>query len=152
MAVLPDVNALIALVDENHVGYEAVQDWFLRRQPGGWATCPLTENGMIRILSQPSYASGQRRPAEVLEVLAPLKSTFGASHEFPADDISLTDDSVFGGFLVAGARQTNDIYLLGLAAHHNGTFASFDRSLIWRAVRGATAELVEQLPSDAEAH
>jgi toxin-antitoxin system PIN domain toxin len=150
MAVLLDVNVLIALVDEDHVGYDTVQEWFLRRQSDGWATCAITENGMIRVLSQPAYASGQRRPSEVLDVLAELKSKFRSSHEFWADDISLTDDSVFDTFLIAGARQITDVYLLGLASHHKGTFASFDRSLTWRAVRGASADLVEQLPSNSE--
>jgi toxin-antitoxin system PIN domain toxin len=147
MAVLLDVNALIALVDRDHVGHRVIQDWFLRRHGGGWATCPLTENGMVRILSQPAYPSGQRRPVEVLQILSALKNAFRDSHEFWTDDISISDNSVFDGSLIAGAKQVTDVYLLGLAAHNKGTFASFDRSLTWRAVRGATPELVEALPA-----
>lgn len=147
MAFLLDVNALIALVDTEHVAHLAAQEWFLRRHTQGWATCPITENGMVRVLSQPSYPSGQRSPAEVLEILRALKNSFQLSHEFWADDISISDDSVFNASLIAGAKQVTDVYLLGLAVHNKGTFVSFDRSLAWRAIRGATPELVEALPA-----
>jgi hypothetical protein len=75
-----------------------------------------------------------------------VKNAFQHSHEFWADDISLSDDTLFDGSLVAGAKQVTNVYLLGLAVHNRGKFASFDRSLAWRAVRGATPELVESLP------
>ncbi len=73
MAALLDVNALIALVDADHIEHRAMQKWFQRRHRSGWATCPLTENGMIRVLSQASYPSGQRTPAEGIQVLNALK-------------------------------------------------------------------------------
>jgi uncharacterized protein len=143
MSALLDVNALIALVDSDHVSHDATRKWFTRRHKSGWATCPLTENGMVRVLSQPAYPSGQRTPVEASQVLAALKTAFGTSHEFWADDISLADDLIFDATLIAGARQVTDIYLLALAKQHNGTLLSFDRSLAWQALRGGSPRLVE---------
>lgn len=143
MAALLDVNALIAFVDTDHVGHDAVQKWFTKHHRGGWATCPLTENGMVRVLSQPAYPSGQRTPAEVIQVLNTLKASFANTHRFWPDDISIADNSVFKHSLIAGTRQVTDVYLLGLAAQKRGTLVSFDRSLPWHAVQGGSARLVQ---------
>ena len=93
MAALLDVNALIALVDSDHVSHLPMQLWFLSQQQNGWATSPITENGMIRVLSQPAYPSGQRLAAEAIQILVDLKSAFPESYEFWTDDISLADES-----------------------------------------------------------
>jgi len=145
MAALLDVNSLISLVDSDHVGHKIMQRCFNRHWKSGWATCPLTENGMIRVLSQPAYASGQRTPAEVVQILEELKESFAAAYSFWADDASLTDGTLFDVSLVAGARQITDIYLIGLAVRHKGMLVSFDRSLAWRAVKGGDARFVHVL-------
>lgn len=142
-AALLDVNALIALVDSAHVGHRAMQKWFTRHHRSGWATCPLTENGMVRVLSQAAYPSGQRTPAEAIQVLTALKTSFRDWYQFWADDVSIADDSVFASALIAGTRQVTDVYLLGLAARHNGAMISFDRSLSWQAVVGGSERLVQ---------
>ena len=144
MPGLMDVNALIALVDSDHVSHNVMQKWFASHQELGWATCPITECGMVRVLSQPAYPSGQRTPSEVIQVLNALKAAFPASHQFWPGDISISDETVFDKSLIAGARQVTDVYLLGLAARHNGTLVSFDRSLLWQAVRGASAQLIQR--------
>src|SRR5215813_11041728 len=95
MPALSDVNALLALLDSDHVSHAVMQNWFLRHSKRGWATCPLTENGFVRVLSQAAYPSGQRSPSEALQALSDLKSAFQENHEFWADDVSLTDDSLF---------------------------------------------------------
>lgn len=143
MSALLDVNALIALVDSDHIGHQSMHKWFLRHHHLGWATCPLTENGMVRVLSQPAYPSGRRTPSEVIQVLTALKTAFKKSHQFWPDNLSINDDSVFDAVLIAGTRQVTDIYLLALAAHHNGTMVSFDRSLAWQAVRSGSARLIQ---------
>ncbi len=143
MASLLDVNALIALVDADHVGHDLVHRWFAQHANKGWATCPVTENGMIRILSQPAYPSGRRSPAEVIEVLRSLKMAFSKSHRFWPDEISLTDESLFLPQFITGSKIVTDAYLLGLAARRKATLVSLDRSLPWQAVRGGTAGLVE---------
>jgi hypothetical protein len=141
-AALLDVNALIALVDSDHVGHRTMRKWFTANHKKGWATCPLTENGMVRVLSQEAYPSGRRSPAEVIQILAALKTSFEDSYQFWPEDISIADNSIFDCALIAGAGQVTDAYLLGLTTRKSGTFVSFDRSLTWHAVRGATARLV----------
>jgi toxin-antitoxin system PIN domain toxin len=144
MATLLDVNALIALVDSDHVGHEAMHRWFRASAKKGWATCPITENGMVRVLSQPGYPSGRRSPADVIEILASLKRAFLETHEFWPDEVSLTDEAVFRPEFISGSKLVTDVYLLGLAARHNARLLSLDRSLPWQAIRGGTAQLVEK--------
>jgi toxin-antitoxin system PIN domain toxin len=146
---LLDINCLIALVDSDHVGHKTIRRWFNRHWKRGWATCPLTENGMVRILSQPAYPSGQRTPAEVIQILNALKRSFAAAHVFWADDVSIADDTLFDAALMAGARQTTDSYLIGLAVRHQGVLISFDRSLVWQAVKGGAARFVHVLKAPA---
>ena len=143
MTVLLDVNALIALVDSDHVGYEAMHRWYAAHGTGGWATCPLTENGMVRVLSQPSYASGQRTPSQAIGLLRVLKEAAGDAYEFWADDVSLSDASLFEADYIIGAKQVADAYLLGLAARRGGKLVSFDRSLPWQAIRDGSRDLIE---------
>jgi len=118
--------------------------WFLAHHAEGWATCPLTAIGMVRVLSQPAYPSGQRTPADAVQILTSLKTAFKSSYEFWPDDISMTDDLQFKSELIGGARQVADVYLLGLAAHRKGVLVSFDKSLAWHALQHGSARLVER--------
>lgn len=142
MAALLDVNALIALVDSDHVEHLAMEKWFLKHHRWGWATCPLSENGMVRVLSQAAYPSGQRTPAEAVQILKALKAAFDDSYEFWPDDVSLSDGKIFNETLIAGPRQVTDVYLLGLAMRHKASIVSFDRALAWQGVRGASASMI----------
>ncbi len=144
MAALLDVNAIIALVDSDHVGHESMQNWFTTYHRDRWATCPLTENGMVRVVSQAVYPTGQRSPSEVIQILNALKTVFSESYEFWPDDLSITDDSIFKSVPIAGSRQVTEVYLLGLAARHHGTLVSFDRSLAWQAVVDGSQRLLRR--------
>lgn len=148
MAALLDVNALIALIDRDHVSHDPIHRWFAAHAHKGWATCSITENGIVRVLSQPAYPSGQRSPAEALHVLRALKAAYRKIHEFWADDVSLTDESLFNPAFITGPRQVTDAYLLGLAARRKQRVVSFDRSLPWQAIRNGSPQLIE-LPSMA---
>lgn len=143
MAALLDVNALIALVDQDHVHHEPMRRWFRANAGRGWATCSITENGMVRVLAQPAYPSGQRKPAEAIQVLSALKAAYRQVHEFWKDDVSLSDPSLFDPVYIAGARQVTDAYLLGLAARRKQRVVSFDRSLPWQAIRNGSPQLME---------
>lgn len=55
MRALLDVNVLIALLDEAHIHHQLAMGWLTNNIEQGWASCPMTQNGCIRILSQPSY-------------------------------------------------------------------------------------------------
>jgi uncharacterized protein len=135
---LLDVNVLVALFDAAHVHHEAAHDWFADNRTNGWATCAITENGFLRVLTNPQSGVTERAPV-ILESLR----TFCASghHVFWPDDLSLRDD-VFDLSIAQGHRQLTDIYLLGLAAKMGGMLATFDRSIPLKAVRGARADAI----------
>ncbi|QSZ05957.1 hypothetical protein J3P71_13635 [Rhizobium leguminosarum] len=52
MTFLFDVNVLIALFDPHHLYHEPAHRWFRSLDRDSWATCPLTENGVARILGK----------------------------------------------------------------------------------------------------
>ncbi len=142
-AWLLDVNALIALIAPGHVHYESMHRWFAKNAAAGWATCPITENGAIRIISQPSFAAGPYDPIEVMEALRALWRSQAKHHYFWADDVSLSDDALFHADRITSHKHVTDAYLLGLAAKHGAKLVSFDRTLPWQAIRNGTARLVE---------
>jgi len=131
---LLDVNVLVALFDPDHVHHDLAHDWFADHRAAGWATCPLTENGFLRIASNPRYRADAERP----HVLAGHLRRFCASghHHFWPASVSLRDDELY--VINAGwtHRQVTDLYLLGLAKKMGGALATFDRTIPLASVRG----------------
>ena len=115
---LLDVNLLVALFDPDHVHHELAHDWFADHEADGWATCALTENGFIRVLSNPSYGAAIVRAAELVDRLRRFCDS--AHHGFWTETVSLRDKTVFNSTLVRGHRQVTDVYLLGLAKTKGG--------------------------------
>ena len=147
-AALLDVNVLVALHDPAHPNHEDAHRWFGRNRKPGWATCPVTVNGCVRVLSNPAYPTVTAAPAEVASRLRVLCTDPG--HEFWTDSVSLLDESLFRPQAIAGHQQITDIYLLGLAVRHGGRLATFDRSIPVKAVVGAGAahlELIGSVPT-----
>ena len=135
MRALFDVNALLALFDEAHAFHGSLRAWWHDNQGSGeWATCPLTQNGFVRIMSQPRYLQS-RTPAEALTALRTGVDQPG--HEFWPDDVSIADKGLFSPANILGPNQITDVYLLGLAVKHGGRLVTFDRGLPLKAVRGA---------------
>jgi uncharacterized protein len=130
-----DINVLIALLDAQHVHHKMALVWLQRNIADGWASCPLTQNGVIRILSQPAYP-GSLPPTAVARRLAAATRT--EWHRFWPDNISLLEPEVANWDAVLGSRQVADTYLLALAVHHGGRFVSLDRRVNLRAVSGAS--------------
>jgi uncharacterized protein len=135
---LLDVNVLVALFDADHVHHELAHDWFADSRSEGWATCPVTENGLIRVLSNPKYGSPLSGVPTMLDRLTKFRTS--GHHEFWADSLSLTDAGIFKPSFVRGYRQLTDVYLLGLALKKSGCLATFDRSIPLGAVSGAGPE------------
>lgn len=134
---LLDVNVLLALHDAQHVHHRAAADWLATHARAGWATCPLTQNGCIRILSQPNYPN----PVPLADALAVLRRSCSLpSHRFWTDDISLLDEARLNHARMHGHRQITDLYLLALAVAHKGRFVTFDAQVPLSAVRGARPE------------
>lgn len=140
---LLDVNVLVALFDPAHPSHDEAHEWFVANREGGWATCPVTVNGCVRILSNPAYPSVEARPEEVISRLQALCSS--PDHEFWVDRISLLDERIFRAKMIVGHRNVTDIYLLGLALHHKGRLATFDRSIPLKPVVGARLRHLELL-------
>jgi uncharacterized protein len=134
---LLDVNVLVALFDPDHIHHDDAHQWFGEHRQSGWATCPLTELALVRILSSPSYCPAAERAATVLDRFRSFRSS--GDHQFWRDSLELTDD-IFNLSFLKGHRQLTDVYLLGLAVKRNGRLATFDRTIPMRAVKGADRE------------
>ena len=136
--LLLDVNVWVALFDDAHVASGRANE-LINTPQIAIATCPLTENAVIRVLNLPSY--GKRGALGIQLVRSQLtKACAELDHEFWPDDISLRDDSIIDFSRVHGHNQITDLYLLALAARHGGTLVTFDQSVSLDAVRGAKAE------------
>ncbi len=140
---LLDVNVLIALFDPAHPNHEDAHEWFRARRKRGWATCPLTINGSVRVVSSPGYPAIEASPAEAVSRLRTFCA--GPDHQFWPDDLSLLDEARFRPALLQGPKQITDVYLLALAVRNGGRLATFDRAIPWRAVSGAAARHLEML-------
>lgn len=127
-----DVNVLIALIDPAHVQHDRAHDWFAAEGQQAWATCPLTENGVLRIVGAARYPNSPGTPAAVAEMLTILRSLSG--HEFWPDDITLFDNRRVNSTRLLNSGQVTDTYLLALASAHGGKLATFDRQLVVDAV------------------
>ena len=143
---LLDVNVLVSLLDSAHQHHALAVTWFRNvAVVKGWATCPITENGFIRIVSHRSYPNLQLTPAMAASSLAQFKSGFPATHHFWEDEVSLTDTGLFDLSILTGSRQTTDVYLAGLAFRKRGKLTTLDGGIAWRAICGANAGLVQNI-------
>jgi uncharacterized protein len=134
MRALLDVNMLIALLDAAHVHHAAANTWLEANIEQGWASCPITQNGCLRIMSAEAYPRKQPLAA----VAQRLREATGMYlHEFWPDEISLMDPLRFDHSRWLGSRQVTDAYLLALAVHRGGTFVTLDRGVDIGLVRGA---------------
>lgn len=136
MAALLDVNFLVALFHPQHVHHGEAHGWFQANAASGWATCAVTINGAVRVLSNAAAGLVDARPVEVSRRLQRLCEH--PQHEFWVDDVSLVDRELFLLEFVQGHRQITDVYLLGLAVRRKGRLVTFDRGIPLVAVKGAT--------------
>ena len=137
MRALLDVNVLIALLDGSHVHHKQVTDWLVSNIDQGWASCPITQNGCIRIISQPGYPNSVAAK-QVADRLA--EATLHLSHQFWPDAISLLNTDLLNWEWVLSSRQVTDVYLLALAVQQGGRFVTLDRDIAINAVAGASAD------------
>jgi len=128
MRALLDVNVIIALQDPDHAFHERAHTWWAANGKRGWASCPLTENGVVRIMSNPNYSEKtQFTPDDLIGRLR--KFARQSDHEFWPHDISLRDENFFATERIHSSRQLTDLYLLALAAKHHGRLVTFDRGI-----------------------
>ena len=138
---LLDINVLLALADPMHLHHNLCRQWFAEKGQSAWATCPLTENGFIRIASHPKYPN---RPGDVQTVGSILRQFCAASgHHFWTDDLSVLN--ILKPEAVVTHAQITDLYLLGLAIHHGGKLATLDQRIPVGAVPEGRAALASLL-------
>jgi uncharacterized protein len=141
MVALLDVNVLVALFDPAHVHHEAAHAWFGANRKNRWATCALTENAFVRVLSNPAYP-GSRTTVE--DAAARLRAFCSEGpHVFWTDSVSVREDGRFRWKHVQGHRQLTDVYLLALAVASDGRLATFDSTISLRAVQRAEGRNLE---------
>jgi len=140
---LLDVNVLVALFQPDHVHHDLAHDWFAENRQAGWATCPITETGLVRLLANPRVHPGGIAVPAVVERLRRFQSD--RAHEWWEANVSLADPKLFQMTAIRGHRQTTDVYLAGLAHSRGGKLVTFDRAVLWNAVTGAKPSLVEVL-------
>ena len=137
MRALLDVNVLIALLDADHTSHRSAVAWFSEHASAGWASCPITENGCVRIMSHPSYPNAH----SVVEIVERLRTaTAHAAHQFWPDSQSLLDERLIDASRVHGPRQLTDVYLLALAVKNGGRLVTFDATIATSAVKGAKSQ------------
>lgn len=134
---LLDINVLLALLDSDHVDHARAHDWLDEQIDAGWASCAITENGFVRIISQPRYPS-PIAPSEAIGLIAGASGS--GHHEFWSCDVSILDTAIVDRSRLHGPRQVTDAYLLALAIAHEGHFVTFDRTVALSAVHGATKD------------
>lgn len=127
-AFLLDVNVLVALMWPAHKLHSRAHRWFATHSKQGWATCPLTQAGFVRITSNPAFSPDALTPQEALDLLGANLAM--RSHSFWSDDIGLADALEGLGIRLSGHQQITDAYLLGLTSHYDGKLATMDRSLV----------------------
>jgi toxin-antitoxin system PIN domain toxin len=142
---LLDVNVLVALFDPEHIHHEAAHAWFGDPKRTSWATCPLTENGLVRIVSNPRYPG---RRTTIDEATHRLKVFCRhEDHTFWQDSVTVRDAKLFQSASIRDHSQLTDIYLLALATTNQGALVTFDRSIPTSAVTGANSDHILLLPA-----
>ncbi|CAN5844878.1 type II toxin-antitoxin system VapC family toxin [soil metagenome] len=132
---LLDINVLLALLDRDHADHDRARAWMTAEIAHGWASCAITQNGFVRIISQPRYPSPVPAAAAIKRL---SKATGTVHHEFWPCAVSVIDDQIVDRSRVLGPRQVTDVYLLALAAANGGRFVTFDRSVPVTAAMAAT--------------
>jgi toxin-antitoxin system PIN domain toxin len=132
---LLDVNVLLALLDSDHLDHARAHAWLNDEIDAGWASCAITQNGFVRIVSQPRYPS-PIPPAQAIGLLGHACTT--RHHAFWVCDMSILDDRVVDRSRLHGPRQVTDAYLVALACANEGRFVTFDRSVPTSTVVGAS--------------
>jgi toxin-antitoxin system PIN domain toxin len=138
VTALLDVNVLVALAWPNHVHHNLARRWFARNHSNGWATCSTTENGFVRISSNPGVVDEARDPVEAILLLQRLVAVDG--YRFWKDDVSIARFPADDAERIRGHRQVTDAHLIALARGHGGRLATFDRKVTGLLARAGDIE------------
>jgi uncharacterized protein len=132
---LLDANVLIALAWPDHSAHERAGRWFRGHAREGWATCPITQAALVRVLSNPAFSDHALTPSQAFQVLSSNIDLPG--HHFWSDSIDLCEAMKSMRTALTGHQQITDAYLVGLAIHNRGKLATLDRRMLQFAPAGA---------------
>lgn len=124
---LLDTNLLIALLWTSHERHDLALKWFTRHRTRGWATCPITQAGFVRIVSNPAFSRDAVHPREAIQILS--ANTAAKDHVFWPDELPFAEAVDFTGIRLIGHQQVTDAYLLGLAIRRGGLLATLDQRI-----------------------
>jgi hypothetical protein len=136
---LLDVNALVALAWDSHIHHEPMREWFAANASKGWATCPITESGFVRVSTNPKVLTHPIGIIDAQHVLSALRASGG--HRFLIDDVSIVDEDIP---TIAGHRQVTDAHLLALARRRGVRVVTFDAGIVALA-KGHDVQLLTAL-------
>jgi toxin-antitoxin system PIN domain toxin len=139
MTFLLDVNLLFVLHHPLHPDFKRVNRWFPNTAGKSFATCPITQSGLMRLL-----VGGVRGldSFDIWEASNALKQTVRhPGHVFWPDSPSYPDCAASFFDRLQGPRQITDAYLLGLAIYNKGKLATLDRSIRHLAGKEFSAHL-----------
>ena len=114
-----DVNALVALTLTTHQHHRAAHDYLKARV--AWATCPMTEAALIRLLMNPAVVGSRRRAGDVMSVVAGFRAD--PRWTLLADHTTLATPHINTAVLM-GHQQVTDLHLVILAASHGTRLAT----------------------------
>ena len=140
MIVLADINVLLARFDRKHPNHGRVNGFFLKKKIEAVATCPITENGFVRIFANPAYLTGPGNFGEALAQLRRIRNIPG--HWFLPDDVTIDSPVAFEDITMIGPKQITDLYLLALAVRHKTRFVTLDEKIPAHLVKGGTASCI----------
>ncbi len=127
MRSLLDINVLIALLDPDHSFHARAHDWWRKEKPT-WASCPITENGLLRIMASTSYSKA--RPFTVAELSTQFQLFVSQTkHFFWPDSLSLRDQTQFKHQSILSSKHLTDLYLLALAVENGGRLVTFNQGI-----------------------
>jgi toxin-antitoxin system PIN domain toxin len=135
---LLDVNILVARFWDTHVFHKMVRAWMASHEHEGWATCPITQAGLVRTISNPGFSENAPRTAEAIHWLAE-SLRLDPNHHFWADDLPLYDAYTESLPRLNGFKPLTDAYLLGLAIHRKGRLLTLDRRMLALAAEDGPA-------------
>jgi len=147
MIELPDINVLVALLDPAHIHHQIAWDWFAQAEQTGWATCPLTESGCVRVLTSTGHNSKKIKPNGASDLLRAFLALYAATHHYFPDDVRIVDTTRFRLRNLQEHNQVTDLHLLGLCQQNGLRFVTFDNAIqsSWYALVNRQSDLIRYL-------
>ena len=136
---LLDINVIMALLDQGHVLHTAATRWLQQELDHGWATCPITENGVVRSMVQPTYPNPQQAAAVAARLAEACRHP---SHAFLPEPLSLLQNGLIRWERLLGPVRSPTPVFWRLAVHHGARFATFDQRIATDVVPSAGPALL----------